>query len=257
MIAPGSATAVMLASGLRMALVVSASTTNYNLKSAAIAAGWDGVTPLELTCTIAAGVAVGSSSTGNAAFDTGSGWPSGSILKLINNGYIVGKGGNGGGSAGKHSPSSDAYHYAESGQPGGPALLAQNAITVENYGVIGGGGGGGGGGGSESLYSWSNNGGGGGGGAGYTPGSGGVNWQWDGTVTAGNGGTGGLTNGGAGGTGGSSNPGNTGGNGGGLGQSGGSGTGSYAAGGASPGAATIGNAYITWAAIGSRLGSLT
>ena len=73
-----------------------------------------------------AGVVVGASSNGVYAFDTGSGWGASDTLQLVNNGYIVGAGGNGNGGA------------------GGPAMLAQRAITVYNYNIIGGGGGGGG-----------------------------------------------------------------------------------------------------------------
>lgn len=135
---------------------ITSSTNNFNLKAAALAAGWDGTTILQSTVTVNSGVYIGSTSTSTAAFDTGTGFPSGSQLSLINNGYIVGKGGNGGG-----SDSATNYYYGTSGcnaiwlvswsgrtdgGSGGLALNAQTAISITNNGTIGGGGGGGGGG---------------------------------------------------------------------------------------------------------------
>jgi hypothetical protein len=122
---------------------ISANTTNYNLKSAAIAAGWDQVKPLNATITINSGVYVYSTSTGAYAFQTGSTFPSGTTLALINNGIILGKGGNGG-IGGSFSTST----VNTVGGAGGPALLAQQAISITNNGSIAGGGGGGGGGGA-------------------------------------------------------------------------------------------------------------
>ena len=121
---------------------IAANTTNYNLKSAAIAAGWNQVLPLNATVTINSGVYVYSTSTGAYAFQTGVTFPAGSVLRLINNGIILGMGGNG----------SSARIYATTNlgtapTTGGPALLVQQAITITNNGVIGGGGGGGGSGG--------------------------------------------------------------------------------------------------------------
>jgi hypothetical protein len=75
---------------------ISSNTNDYNLRNAAIAAGWDQVLVLQATVTINSSIFVGSSSTGTAAFSTGSSFPAGSTLTVINNGYIVGCGGNGG-----------------------------------------------------------------------------------------------------------------------------------------------------------------
>ncbi|HET9574536.1 MAG TPA: hypothetical protein VFP29_12510 [Methyloceanibacter sp.] len=137
---------------------ISANTNNYNMKSAAIAAGWDQVAPLVMTVTVNSGVVIGSTSTGSYAFDTGNTFPSGSRLKLVNAGKIVGKGGGGGdgsdamyrafvGDPGWGSNSSDGY----SGTAGGPALNAQVALEIDNTGGVIGGGGGGGGGGAVSF----------------------------------------------------------------------------------------------------------
>jgi hypothetical protein len=117
-------------------------TPNYNLKSAAIAAGWDQVRPLNATIRIGSGVYVYSTSTGAYAFQTGSTFPTGSLLRLDNYGTILGAGGAGGVGAKPEVP----YASGGAGTSGGPAFLAQYPITVYNYGSIAGGGGGGGGG---------------------------------------------------------------------------------------------------------------
>jgi hypothetical protein len=134
---------------------ISSDTTNYNLKSAAIAAGWNGTTKLAATVTINSGVFVYSNSTGSYAFDTGSTFPSGSTLALVNNGTIIGKGGDGGnGGGGTAYTGNETYPAAQSvggnGGAAGPAFIAQYAINVTNNGAINGGGGGGGGGGCAS-----------------------------------------------------------------------------------------------------------
>lgn len=79
---------------------ISSNTNDYNLRNAAIAGGWDQILALNATITINAGVFVGSSSTGSPGFTTGSSFPVGSTLTVINNGYIVGRGGNGGSGGG-------------------------------------------------------------------------------------------------------------------------------------------------------------
>jgi hypothetical protein len=127
-------------------LTIASNTTNYNLKSAAIAAGWNGsTTPVIINCTINSGVFIYSTSTGSYAFDTGSSYPgSGVTLNLTNNGTIIGKGGDGGCANAWLDININSY-----GQPGfnaGPAFIAQRAINVTNNGTIGGGGGGGAGG---------------------------------------------------------------------------------------------------------------
>lgn len=271
----------MANSGFNFAPVIAANTTNYNLKSAAIAAGWDQVKPLNATITINAGVAVGSTSTSTYAFDTGTSFPTGSTLAIINNGYIVGAGGQGGNAS------------STNGAVGGPALRAQVPISITNNGTIGGGGGGGGGGqglGYNSVDGYGNvtatytsGGGGGGGGAGYNGGGGG-------SITHGNyagirygtaGGAGTTTAGGGGGSSdyGTNSPnsymqGGPGGSGGALGAAGGSGGGGGYAGeagwyggptfvwynatsGGAGGAAVVGNANITWIATGTRAGSIS
>lgn len=124
-------------------LTISSSTTNYNLKTALLAAGWNGTTAVICTCTINSGVTVYSTSTGTYAWQTGSSYPFGTELYLVNNGTILGRGGNGG--AGGSSGSNGS-----SGSGGGPALFAGHSISITNNGRIAGGGGGAGGGGAAS-----------------------------------------------------------------------------------------------------------
>lgn len=131
--------------GFVFAQTLSSNTTNYNLKSAAIVAGWDQVKKLFATITINSGVYVYSTSTGSYAFDTGSTFPTGSTLALINNGTIIGRGGDGG-NGGNGSAAVPTQNIAAPGSSGGPAFIARYAISVTNNGTIGGGGGGGGGG---------------------------------------------------------------------------------------------------------------
>lgn len=112
---------------------ISANTSYFNVKAQAIAAGWDQVAPLAATITVNAEIYVWSDSTGTPAFDTGSGLPAGSTLTLINNGKIIGKGGQGGG-------------VNTAGSPGGVAMNITIPATINSTsGYIAGGGGGGGG----------------------------------------------------------------------------------------------------------------
>jgi hypothetical protein len=102
-----------------------------------------------------AGVTIGSTSTGSYAMRTGS-WPSGVSISLRNNGRIQGKGGRGGDGG---SGSADAGFFAANsasggtnGEAGGPALLVEFHITIDNAsGQIWSGGGGGGGGGGAAA----------------------------------------------------------------------------------------------------------
>jgi len=79
---------------------------------------------------VRAGVVVGSATTGGYAVDTGTGWPSGATITLINEGHIVGAGGAGGSQADRD------------GQSGGDAMNLQFDLALNNLNIIGGGGGG-------------------------------------------------------------------------------------------------------------------
>ena len=107
--------------------IITTNTANYNLRKAAVAAGWDSLAPLVATITINPGVVVYADSTSAYAFDTGVAFPGGTTLALVNNGNIIGMRGNGG---------DDQYIHNMSTY--GPALRAQQAITVTNNGTIGG-----------------------------------------------------------------------------------------------------------------------
>ena len=211
-------------------VTISAHTNNLNLRSLAIANGWDQTTPLSLTVTINSGIFVRATSTGTYALNTDTSYPAGSTLTVINNGNIVAQGGGGG--AGALSWNLNAGN----GGGGGPAVYAAVSVTIYNYGVIGGGGGGGGGGGAY-IY--------------YTDGEG-IQY-WSAGTTGGSGATytTSLSPQGSLGTGGGA--------GGGLGGWGGAGT-KYSSGnpgsGGPPGACTSGNANITWGATGTRYGAL-
>jgi len=223
---------------------ISADTLNYNLRDDAIAAGWDGVKPLDATVTIASDIVVYANNTANYAFDTGTTFPTGSKLTLVNNGYIIGMGGAGGSGLTPQGVGSAAGI-------GGPALRAQYPLAVTNYGTVGGGGGGGGG---ISYGSQVVGGGGGRSGRTNAP-AGATSTVWpnffatDGTFLAP-------------GIGVNMNPGQDyGGNGGDWGTSGTKGKTTYGdspvmVGGAA-GAAVVGNSFITWLATGTLLGALT
>ncbi|WP_415062064.1 beta strand repeat-containing protein [Bdellovibrio sp.] len=219
---------------------ISANTNNFNMYTA-MGSPTLGV---NYRVIINAGVTISSSSTATPAFTTGSGWPGGSQLEIINNGSIIGRGGNGG----------SGSSWTGAGYPGGnggPALQATTATTVINNGTVAGGGGGGGGAGVSS-----------------SSGGSGVNCDFypsaaggSGTLTPGSGGApgadgSGLRSGGAGGIGGA------------LGQAGSPGGSAFntagdawgiTAGGAggAAGSSALGNSYLTWSPVGTRLGPLT
>lgn len=242
---------------------ISANTYNYNIRSAAISAGWNQVMPLLATITINSGIYVGSTSTGSYAFQTGSTMPAGSSLLLYNYGVIIGMGGSGGGGSGC------ASNNPVAGGAGGYSLGAATAITIYNYGsVLGGGGGGGGGGraselGGKTCLYYGGSGGGGGRGyyyAGAAGAAGSTSCHLNGNIgnagTSTSGGSGGVSNGKGG-------AGGAGGGGGSAGGTGGTGTGTACAfangagaGGGAAGYAVVGNAYITWAVSGTIAGSI-
>lgn len=148
---------------------IASDTTNYNVRAALATAGWNGSGAVKATIIVNSGVTVYSSSTGTYAFLTGTSYPSGSSLQIINKGTIVGRGGAG---------ASGTTSTGGSGSAGGPAIYLQVATTIYNQGTIAGGGGGGGAGdgyaySDESGY-YSVPGGSGGGGAPYGQGGSGA-----------------------------------------------------------------------------------
>lgn len=219
---------------------ISADTSNYNLRTAALAAGWDGAAPLFATVTINSGIVVSATSTGGYAFDTGLGYPAGSTLALVCAGYICGMGGAGGAGS---SPSGVA------GLPGGPALRAQYPISIDATGgtIAGGGGGGGGYFGTNYYLGFSEGNGGSGGRTGRAPSSGGSAYPYKGK--AGSFSAAGLRNYNP------SYPDGYGGRGGNWGSAGEASSSGKAGG--TAGAAVVGNANITWINTGKRYGPIS
>lgn len=232
---------------------------NIDVRTAALAAGWDGLG--KVTATVTANV--GSTSIGTSALVVAGAFPAGVEVVVASGVYVVGKGGY------SHGNGTSGSGNAENG---GPALSVSVPVTVTNNGIIGGGGGAGA---YNVHYNYA-----GGGGAGLTAGASGL------------GANGTLTNGGAWAHAYGGNPGQNGGNavgsiqggggagGGGLGGAGGSCDGFWSTNGdyensqnpgdsgdandyydgttqgGAAGAAVLGNANITWAVNGTRYGPL-
>jgi len=146
-------------------LYISDPTINYSVYGAAVSAGYvAGIS--DVTVHVNPGVYVGSGSPYLYGMEVNSFSP-GDKVTVINSGYIVGRGGDGGGDVFGSNPGNP-------GTPGGNAVYLSSPTTIYNYGTIGGGGGGGGGStGAQTNKSGTFWGGGGGGGAGYSQGSGG------------------------------------------------------------------------------------
>ena len=123
---------------------ISSDRENIELRQLAIDHGWDGAANVQLNYIISEGVVVGSSDTSMPAITTGD--LSDSQTVLINNGIIIGKGGNGGQGG---SVSGNTVNDGQDGFDGGTALFVTSPLSVTNNGEIYGGGGGGGGGGSS------------------------------------------------------------------------------------------------------------
>lgn len=251
----------------QFAFTISSSySSTQDLRSLALAAGWNGADPV--VATIASGVTLrGASGAGggngasvvpfganNVAGSAGStgltisgSFPAG--VSLINNGIIYG-GGGGGGAGGSNGGGG-------SGGAGGAGLLVSVSVSITNNNVIAGGGGGGAGNNAWGTGGIVRSGGGGGGGAVYGQYGSGGNWEG---IDGGPGGSGTETSGGAGGF--SDQGFNVGGAGGGLGSAGvrpnDVWNGGLSAGlGGAGGAAVSGNSYVTWIATGTRYGALT
>ena len=118
------------------AAAITTNQTNLNLRTFAVAAGWNQSAPA--TITVNAGVYVYATSTVNAGLTIDGSWPRG--VTVINNGFIIGQGGAGATLTGSGQASNDP------GLPGGPAIsLEVNCNIINNSGAFIAGGGGGGG----------------------------------------------------------------------------------------------------------------
>lgn len=248
----------------QFAFTISSNQTNAALSTLAINAGWNQNS--RLVATIAGGVIISSNGTGIPALLISGSFPGG--VELINNGVIVGMGGNGG------NAGNGLYNtQATAGSAGGTAISVSSAVSINNAGTIAGGGGGGGGGGAWSAgKQWTLGGGGGGGrssNAANSSGGAGSFTPFGGTSPGQPGGAGTYSSAGAGGARGNSGGqfwGGNGGNGGDWGSAGATGQTSQipygtnnipAQAGGSGGAAVSGNSNVTWIATGTRFGALT
>jgi hypothetical protein len=116
------------------AFTISSNQTNANLATLATNAGWNGT--IKVKATVGTNVYISSTSTGTPALTVPDSFPNG--VEIINNGFIIGMGGNGG----NHTFGSI---NVTAGAAGGTAInLLRNATITSTTGYIGGGGGGGG-----------------------------------------------------------------------------------------------------------------
>lgn len=237
---------------------IGSNTSNYTLNTAKAPGYSSGRT--DMTLTINSGVFVSSASTGSYSFTVDTSWATGDTLTVINNGTIIGRGGNGG----QGGNAISGQQAGSSGATGGPALLVQRAITLDNLNRISGGGGGGGGGGSYYQSDKSGTrgytGGGGGGGIGVSSGGSGGSTNAPSQFIGGTGGSGTLTSNGGGGS--ATLDGNSGGAGGSYGASGTAGNRgnvifSNPGAGGGAGACIVGNSNITYTNTGTRNGSIS
>jgi hypothetical protein len=125
---------------------ISSNQLNLNLRSWALANGWNGTSAAVITIT--PNVYIWSNNTSIAGMTIDGSWAGG--LELVNNGFIIGMGGTSG----------EGNNNIPDGSPGGSAISLGLSVSIRNNNYIAGGGGGGGFGG-----------GGAGGGRGYTSGT--------------------------------------------------------------------------------------
>lgn len=255
-----------------LSLTITSNTNNYDLYSVVSSNPAYSAGSTAVTLTVNPGVTVGSTSTGTYAFSVPNAFAAGDTISIVNNGTIVGRGGNGG-------QGTTSFNGAPGGT-GGNAVYVNRPVSITNAGTLAGAGGGG----AASAATngatgfWPKSGGpqgqliisgnGGGGGAGVNAGSGGPGSHNSPTnQPASNPGSGGTAT--AGGAGGArqNGPGGyysgAGGSGGARGANGsppeyGSHNSAVHAGtGGTRGNYLTGNPYVTWVANGTRLGGVS
>ena len=151
-------------------VVINTAVGNYTANTAKVSGYIAGLTDVTFTVNSV----IYSVSTGSYAFTVDTSWASGDTVAVVNNSFILGKGGNGGHGGFSYS---GIPEEGTAGGSGGPAIYVSRAITFTNNGTVGSGGGGGGGGAgnvTSGKYPNPMGGGGGGGARGSDPGSGGV-----------------------------------------------------------------------------------
>lgn len=157
-------------------ITLSSNQTSYNLRTAALAAGWTGTNKLNAILTINSGVSIiGTGDTTSSALLL-TNLVEGSIVRINNSGSIYGAGGSPGynvqggyyqeagntdgpgyGGDVPNNPYGDSGGYpAQNGTPGGNGYTAiycdtNIILNIYNYGLVTGGGGGAGGGGSNNA----------------------------------------------------------------------------------------------------------
>jgi len=125
----------------KLTITIERDTQNFDLYSYVYNTGlyYPGFSDIEVT--INANIKIGSNSKNIAAFIV-SGFTSSDTVKIVNNGFIVGYGGNGG----NGQDLGKALTADNNGENGGDAIFLNYPVTIVNNNVIAGGGGGGGGG---------------------------------------------------------------------------------------------------------------
>ena len=121
------------------ATLTTSNTTGFNLWDWIVANYGSFSVPYDVTFNN--NVLIRSNTLGVSSFTTGTGWPSGSTITIVNNSEIIGRGGNGGAGGTIASPTGG------NGGNGGTAISLSYPVTIYNNSVIYGGGGGAGGGG--------------------------------------------------------------------------------------------------------------
>lgn len=114
---------------------LTASAGTVDLRTAALAAGWDGTSPV--VATVPAGINICPSTYGTTGLTISGSFPSGVRLEIAATGGI-------GGGAGATSVQGVGAQNGNPGGAGGLALAVSTAVTIYNLGTIAGGGGGGG-----------------------------------------------------------------------------------------------------------------
>lgn len=159
---------------------ISSHQNQANLRTLAVNAGWNQSSPV--TATIASGVYIYSTDINVAALTINGSFPNG--VTLVNNGYIMGQGGKGGGATMVYNGSTYTPTTNDGQTVGGSAVSLGASCTIQNNSYIAGGGGGGGSApGALNVsagYSGGGGAGGGGGGDQYFNNNGTVTWYYGG-----------------------------------------------------------------------------
>jgi hypothetical protein len=103
--------------GFSFSRTITSDVNNYNLFNEAVAAGWDQITPLNAAVTIGSGVRIASTLSANSSFLISGSFPTGTTISVINNGTIVGRGGDGGNGGGSGGGGGQGFVNSSGGIP--------------------------------------------------------------------------------------------------------------------------------------------